>query len=127
MNELPASSVHPCSCNSVVPPEGTCWRGAHHSTTPAARAHSLPPGGRSAAQASHSSTGTAHTRWCSQVMGETTIPVVAQTRIPRNGDDSAHAHRANAIPATRTNAPIRSMTTVETSRCARRSREPCRL
>ncbi len=69
---------------------------------PPPAAHTGPPAGRSAAQASHSRIGTAHTRWCSHVMGETTMPVVAHTRMPRNGDESRHAHRARAMPATST-------------------------
>ena len=101
-NELPQRSCQPCSPRAAWALLGTIQIGAHQKSPAVAAAHHRPPVGRSGAHTNQARTGTTHTMWWAQVMGETSSPVVAHTNTPRRLDDCREAQPARATPATRT-------------------------
>ena len=93
---------------------GTHQMGAAMNSTAVNPASNGPRLGRSAPAASQMITGTTHTMWWTQVMGEMIRPVVAHTRSPSTTDDRRCAHAASANPPTPITTSAGTSTKAET-------------
>lgn len=86
-NASPTMNCVPWKWSSRSWSWGAHQMGAFQNSHAAAAAHTRPKRGRSSASASQAMTGTTHTMWWLQVMGETSRPVHTHTSTPRKADD----------------------------------------
>jgi hypothetical protein len=91
-NRFPATSCHPCSWSSGAFADTRYERGTHQmgamtNTKAVTAAMTGPLRGLSEPTANQMTTGTIHTMWCTQVIGETMSSVAAHTRSPSILDD----------------------------------------